>query len=198
MSYSRETMTAFSDVLEALYSDGKPDAALRMALPKLGALFDSRQVVCDEVRVDPFPRDDWLNRAECTCDRIRFVFPRMDSVLTITLRRDRSFSEDEAQLGVLLQAHIDSVLGVKQLEAGTAPPRAAADFHRLRHRGLTSRECEVVFWIAQGKRDAEIATILGCAPKTVSKHAERVLAKFAAETRLGAAHAAQEWLDHAC
>jgi DNA-binding CsgD family transcriptional regulator len=196
MSYSRETMIAFSDVLEALHSSGKPEAALRIVLPKLGALFDSRQVDCEEVPGDCFPRDDSLYHAECTGDRMGFVFRRTSSVLTITLRREWPFSEDDAQLGALLQEHIVCVLRIKPREANNGPRCTAADFHRLRYRGLTPRECEVVFWIAQGKHDAEIATILGCAPKTVSKHAERVLAKFAAETRLAAAHAAQEWLHH--
>jgi DNA-binding CsgD family transcriptional regulator len=119
-------------------------------------------------------------------------------VLTITLRRAQSFSEDDAELGALLQEHLASVLQARTPDAVAVPLRAAPDFHRLRERGLTPRECEVVFWIAHGKRDAEIATILGCAPKTVSKHAERVLAKFAAETRLAAAHAAREWLNRQC
>jgi DNA-binding CsgD family transcriptional regulator len=198
MSYSRETMTAFSDVLAALNAAERPEAALRMALPKLGRLFDSPQVVCDEISAVDRPRDDSIGGAECTPYRMRFVFRRTGSVLTITLGRHRTFSEDEAQLGVLLHEHIACVLGTERATADAGPPRATADFERLRQCGLTPRECEVVFWIAQGKRDAEFASILGCAPKTVSKHAERVLAKFGAETRLAAAHAARQWLHHSC
>lgn len=70
----------------------------------------------------------------------------------------------------------------------------AADYRRLRARGLTLRECEVVFWIAQGKRDAEIATILTASPKTIGKHVEHVLAKLGVESRLAATAAAQVWL----
>jgi len=71
-----------------------------------------------------------------------------------------------------------------------------ARFACLRCRGLTARECEVVGWIAQGKRDAEIAEILGCAAKTVSKHVERILAKLGAETRLAAVRTASEMLQN--
>ena len=70
----------------------------------------------------------------------------------------------------------------------------SASFLQLRRRGLTSRQCEVLHWAAMGKRDAEIALIVGCAPKTVSKHIEAILAKLGAETRLGAAQIAREWL----
>jgi DNA-binding CsgD family transcriptional regulator len=72
--------------------------------------------------------------------------------------------------------------------------RGAADFFRLKGRGLTPRECEVAFWVGQGRRDAEIARLLGCAVKTASKHMENLLAKTGAETRAGATHAVQEWL----
>lgn len=63
---------------------------------------------------------------------------------------------------------------------------------QLRKIGLTPRECEVLGWVAHGKRDADIAMILGIAPKTVSKHVENILAKLHAENRTAAAHAARE------
>ena len=55
--------------------------------------------------------------------------------------------------------------------------------------GLTAREREVLDWIGQGKRDAEIALILGIAPDTVSKHIERVLQKLGVKNRTAAASA---------
>ena len=51
---------------------------------------------------------------------------------------------------------------------------------------LTKRENEVLEWISEGKRDAEIAAILGCAPKTVGKHVEHILEKLGVETRTAA------------
>ncbi|MBE7157194.1 MAG: hypothetical protein INR62_01940 [Rhodospirillales bacterium] len=52
---------------------------------------------------------------------------------------------------------------------------------------LTVRELEVLHWITQGKRDSEIATILGIAPRTVHKHVENLLGKLGVETRTAAA-----------
>ncbi len=51
---------------------------------------------------------------------------------------------------------------------------------------LSRREAEVMHWLAQGKRDAEIAVILGLAPKTVAKHVEHLLAKLHVTNRTAA------------
>jgi len=72
--------------------------------------------------------------------------------------------------------------------------QAIPNFLQLRTAGLTTRECEVLHWIAQGKRDAEIASIIACAPATVSKHIERVLRKLHAENRGAAVSLARERL----
>lgn len=40
---------------------------------------------------------------------------------------------------------------------------------------LSPREREVLYWIAQGKREEEIGIILGLARKTVGKHIEHVM-----------------------
>jgi DNA-binding CsgD family transcriptional regulator len=53
--------------------------------------------------------------------------------------------------------------------------------------GLTAREAEVLAWIAQGKTNSAIASILGCKTRTIDKHTERVLAKLGVETRTAAA-----------
>jgi len=62
----------------------------------------------------------------------------------------------------------------------------SADFSLLKAIGLTPRQCEVLAWVACGKRDAEIARILGIAPKTVGKHLEHLLAKLHVENRTAA------------
>jgi DNA-binding CsgD family transcriptional regulator len=71
---------------------------------------------------------------------------------------------------------------------------ATPNFLSLRVCGLTSRECEMLHWIAQGKRDTEIAMIVAIAPKTVGKHVENLLRKLGVETRGAAVSAARERL----
>jgi DNA-binding CsgD family transcriptional regulator len=86
--------------------------------------------------------------------------------------------------------------------AGPTSPRSrstgrglpSTDFGALRGIGLTPRQCEVLGWVAQGKRDADIATILGISPKTVGKHLEHLLAKLDAENRTAAVSIALERL----
>ncbi|ACB75004.1 response regulator transcription factor [Opitutus terrae] len=72
-------------------------------------------------------------------------------------------------------------------------PRAASPA-QLAPLGLTPRETEILFWVAQGKTNAEIGTILGAAPATVKKHVENLLPKLGVETRLAAALRATELL----
>jgi DNA-binding CsgD family transcriptional regulator len=58
--------------------------------------------------------------------------------------------------------------------------------------GLTPRETEVLKWVAEGKRDGEIAIILGLSSRTVSHHLERIYRKLSVETRTAAAARARE------
>jgi DNA-binding CsgD family transcriptional regulator len=51
---------------------------------------------------------------------------------------------------------------------------------------LTTREREVLAWVARGKTNAEIAELLWLAPSTVRKHLENVYAKLGVSTRTAA------------
>ncbi|WP_017654389.1 helix-turn-helix domain-containing protein [Fortiea contorta] len=52
--------------------------------------------------------------------------------------------------------------------------------------GLTKREAEVMFWVMQGKTNAEIAEVFGCSDRTVKKHLEHVYSKLGVQTRFKA------------
>jgi DNA-binding NarL/FixJ family response regulator len=73
-----------------------------------------------------------------------------------------------------------------------APPGPA----ELTKLGLTPRQAEVLYWIAQGKTNAEIAIILGTSPRTVEKHVEQLLERLQVENRVAAAAQANELLRH--
>ena len=64
----------------------------------------------------------------------------------------------------------------------------------LQRLGLTKRQAEVLFWVAQGKTNPEIGIILGVSADTVHKHLEQVFAKLHVETRTAAALRAIEVL----
>lgn len=57
---------------------------------------------------------------------------------------------------------------------------------------ITTREAQVLQWIIQGKRDAEIAAILEVSVRTIHKHVQRILKKLQVETRTAAAYRATE------
>lgn len=56
----------------------------------------------------------------------------------------------------------------------------------LRVPGLTPRETEILRWVAAGKTNAEIATIVGSSALTIKKHLEHVYRKLDVTTRAAA------------
>jgi DNA-binding NarL/FixJ family response regulator len=60
--------------------------------------------------------------------------------------------------------------------------------------GLTARVAEVLLWVAQGKTNADIATILGISESTVKKHLLEIFEKLSVETRSAATLRALEVL----
>ena len=61
--------------------------------------------------------------------------------------------------------------------------------------GLTPRAAEALLWLAQGKTNSDIATILGVTESTVKKHVQEMFEKLGVETRGAAAVRALEVLN---
>lgn len=61
---------------------------------------------------------------------------------------------------------------------------------------LSPRQSEVFHWICEGKRDREIATIMGISYRTVTVHVRAILAKLGVENRTCAAMLSKERSDH--
>jgi DNA-binding CsgD family transcriptional regulator len=66
---------------------------------------------------------------------------------------------------------------------GQNPRKRRKSFVRER---LTPREREILHWLAEGKRDAEIASILNLSVRTVEQHVRTCLRKLNVETRTAA------------
>ena len=66
---------------------------------------------------------------------------------------------------------------------------------RLLHLGLTAREAEVLFWVAHGKTNQDVAEILDTSIHTVKKHMANLMVKMGAENRLVAGLQAAELLE---
>jgi len=82
-------------------------------------------------------------------------------------------------------------------EATLRHAEAAPDFScaaPLQELGLTQREAEVLLWVAQGKANYDVATLLGMSEKTVKIHLGHIFEKLNVETRTAAALIAVEKL----
>jgi len=64
---------------------------------------------------------------------------------------------------------------------------------RLRAFGLSAREAEVLAWVAHGRTNAGVASILGVSVLTIKKHLEHIFDKLGVETRTAATFRA--WAD---
>ena len=58
-----------------------------------------------------------------------------------------------------------------------------SSFKPLLTLGLTPRAAEALLWLAQGKTNPDIATILGITESTVKKHVQEIFEKLGVETR---------------
>ena len=95
--------------------------------------------------------------------------------LGFALNCDRVFSDEELLMLELLQPHVERVL------------RRSLEYLALTvEKPLTPREREVLHWMAEGKRDEEIAVILGISVRTAEQHVHVCLRKLGVETRSGA------------
>lgn len=81
-----------------------------------------------------------------------------------------------------------AALSKAELKPNFASPRP------LEELGLTPREAEVLLWIAQGKSNSDIGTILGCTENTIKVHTSRIFEKLGSENRNSATVRALEVL----
>jgi DNA-binding CsgD family transcriptional regulator len=101
-------------------------------------------------------------------------------------RRPLLIDRGEGLLRVRLLADARQSLLLLDERLGDVEPAALASL------GLTRRETQVLVWVAHGKTNEDIATILGARPATIAKHLEHILSKLGVETRTAAAARAFE------
>ena len=85
----------------------------------------------------------------------------------------------------------------QRLQETVEEKRFTPDFSspaRLEALGLSPREAEVLLWVAQGKSNADISTILGATEFTIKKHLTHTFEKLGVESRHAATLRALEIL----
>jgi DNA-binding NarL/FixJ family response regulator len=81
---------------------------------------------------------------------------------------------------------------MKRPSGSFAPDFSSAE--PLESLGLTPREAEVLLWVAQGKSNPEVSSILGAAEKTIKVHLGHIFEKLGVDNRHAASLTALEKL----
>lgn len=144
--------------------------------------------ISDFMRLDNFQRLGIFNEFYRKYDvnyQMSIMFTHANTVIGFAFNRNISdFSErDRFKLRFLyphlLQAYNNATLITKARLSSEPLPLSAYN--------LSPREVEVLSWVAQGKTNFDVASILRISPRTVQKHLENIYIKLGVETRTAAA-----------
>jgi DNA-binding CsgD family transcriptional regulator len=186
MDFPLTTFAAFSDALMAFYAAPTREVGLDVLKAALRRLFTDAEVEVVPRALRAGPPADERRIAEGDV----LLVPVESTRWQLTLRRAEKFSRRERFLARLFSAHLAGAL--RDNPSSSRKPRGVAGLPVPELGALTPRETEVLRWIVMGKRDAQIATLIGAASRTVNKHVENILRKLGTETRSGAACCAAE------
>lgn len=125
--------------------------------------------------------------------QLGIILPVDGHVVGIAMNRDRPFTAEERRLIEHLHPHFALAFQRTHIFASLQGV-PAVDHTRWRCHGLTRRECDVLQWLMEGKRNREIGVILGLQLRTVDTHVVNLFAKLRVQTRTAAARRAQELL----
>ncbi len=137
-------------------------------------------------------------RANAETVTIPFIFltakgEKPDMRAGMNLGADDYLTKPVAKSDLLAAIHSRLERAVQQVV-----PEFKPNFHSARPLeavlGLTPRVAETLLWLAQGKTNGEIATILGNSESTVKKHVLEIFDKLGVETRTAASLSALEVL----
>lgn len=117
-------------------------------------------------------------------------------IVAFGINRDRDFSPTEWRAIPVLFGHLQIAWAAysahEKARLAAADVQIAKRIDLKRKYSFTSRELDVLHWLAQGKRDREIAIILGASVRTINHHVASILRRIGAETRTAAVRAVVE------
>ena len=117
-----------------------------------------------------------------------FVHVRTDPGTTVFLglfRDNGAFNENEKGVLEILQPHLSNARHLAA--AASAASESSISPGMFSSEGFTARECDVIYWLAQGKSNEEIATILRIRTDSVSRNLQSIYTKMGVDHRVGAA-----------
>lgn len=133
----------------------------------------------------PVPLIDWVRRevasAASGAAPQPLVSARGPRRLTLELHSMTSDADAEAEEGADPAEAAEWLIVASETNDGAVFDTLMQAFR------LTMREAEVLYWVAKGKTNRDVADILAMSPRTVTKHMEHILRKLEVETRTAAA-----------
>ena len=167
LSHIERAIDILDDGVVLLTSTGQVQWMSARARERFATYFGPESSTDDAL---PEPVTSWLRR-QAEPDVHEVPPPRSPLVVT----------RESRQLVIrFLSRGAEALLALGERYA-SVPPDA------LRPLGLSRRETEVLAWVTEGKRNGEIATILGASNRTIDKHVEHILRKLGVESRMAAA-----------
>jgi DNA-binding CsgD family transcriptional regulator len=133
--------------------------------------------------------NEFFRRNESDYQLLISFLPAGNSYSMISFNRDKKdFTEVERLVLNLLTPHIaQACKNAATYEKARRTFAALEGSHQsLKFYGLTCREEDVLYWVAQGKTNGETARILNIAPGTVKIHLEKIYQKLGVENRTSA------------
>jgi DNA-binding CsgD family transcriptional regulator len=101
------------------------------------------------------------------------------------MRDGRAFDDTEKEVLRAVQPHLaNGRVLASALSAAKEQPLQAETFSRA---GFTPRECDVLFWLTQGKSNADIAMLMNMRSDSVHRHLRTICEKLGVEHRSAAA-----------
>lgn len=137
-------------------------------------------------------------RAQEETARIPFIFLTAKGEKS-DLRTGMNLGADDyltkpADIDDLLRAIAARLARREEHASGAGTPNFESALPLSEQLNLTPREAEVLLWVAQGKSNGDIATIIGATEGTVKKHLEHIFEKLGVENRATASLRAIEVL----
>ncbi|HEX8326754.1 MAG TPA: LuxR C-terminal-related transcriptional regulator [Hymenobacter sp.] len=114
--------------------------------------------------------------------------PGWGTVSCAIFRSRQDFTEGERTLLAFVRPHLEGLLRCSGLAGASGAPAgfAPADPPVPDYFGLTRREADILFHLAQGRTDKEIGRLCSISPRTVQNHLQNIYAKLGVDNRTAA------------